>query len=45
MRRAGADYRRLAPFCMDESERTGQRVTKQIVIEAALARYLDERGG
>jgi len=45
LRQTNADYRRLARFCADESDRTGQRVTKQTVIEAALARYLDERGG
>ena len=45
LRQTQADYRRLARFCADESDRTGQRVTKQMVIETALARYLDERGG
>lgn len=45
LRQSNADYRRLARFCADESDRTGQRVTKQMIIETALARYLDERGG
>jgi hypothetical protein len=45
LRQSNADYRRLARFCADESDRTGQRVTRQMVIETALARYFDERGG
>jgi hypothetical protein len=38
-------YRRLRRFVAGEEDRTGQRLTHQAIIEAALADYLQRRGG
>ena len=41
LRLTGEHYRRLRRFVTGHEERTGQRITHQAVLEAALSEYLD----
>jgi hypothetical protein len=41
LRLTGEHYRRLRRFVTGHEERTGQRITHQAVLEAALSDYLD----
>jgi hypothetical protein len=41
LRLTGEQYRRLRRFVTGHEDRTGQRITHQAVLEAALADYLD----
>ena len=41
LRLTGEHYRRLRRFVTGYEERTGQRITHQAVLEAALSEYLD----
>lgn len=41
LRLTDEQYRKLRHFVIEHEERTGQRVTHQAVIEAALIDYLD----
>lgn len=43
LRLTAAQYRRLRRFVTGHEDRTGQRVTHQAVLEAALADYLDRQ--
>jgi hypothetical protein len=40
LRLTGGDYRRLRRFVTGHEERTGQRITHQAVLVAALSEYL-----
>lgn len=44
LRLTGEQYRQLRRFVTGHEDRTGQRITHQAVLEAALADYLDKRG-
>lgn len=44
LRLTGEQYRRLRRFVTGHEDRTGQRITHQAVLEAALADYLDRNG-
>jgi hypothetical protein len=45
LRMTADEYRRLRRYVAAEEDRTGQRTTHQAVIMAALAEWLDKRGG
>lgn len=42
LRLTGEQYRRLRRFVTGHEDRTGQRITHQAVLEAALGEYLDK---
>jgi hypothetical protein len=44
LRLTGEQYRRLRRFVTGHEDRTGQRITHQAVLEAALGEYLDKHG-
>ncbi len=44
LRLTGDQYRRLRRFVTRHEDRTGQRITHQAVLEAALGDYLDKNG-
>ena len=44
LRLTGEQYRRLRRFVTGHEDRTGQRITHQAVLEAALGDYLDRNG-
>jgi hypothetical protein len=44
LRLTGEQYRRLRRFVTGHEDRTGQRITHQAVLEAALGDYLDRHG-
>jgi hypothetical protein len=43
LRLTGEQYRRLRRFVTGHEDRTGQRITHQAVLEAALGDYLDRQ--
>lgn len=45
LRLTAEQYRRLRRFVAAREDRTGERITHQAIIEAALAEYLDRQGG
>lgn len=44
LRLTGEQYRQLRRFVTSHEDRTGQRITHQAVLEAALAEYISRHG-